>query len=222
MASASTQPTVHLGLTSRLGDALFDHYIPHLPPSQQPSPDIPASFLHAMHIREAVYVHEQHIPLENELDSDDRRSYYWVVYAGENQPVGCIRLVPPPHEVVHEFDKHRQMNGEAYIGTVKSDMHDGSEIFVKLGRLALLKDWRGKEVSKLLVDRAIEWAASHGVALSVGDEFKGLVLVHAQIGLQKFWARHGFVLDEGMGIWDEEGIDHVAMWRRVEVKEGDS
>nr|OQO29467.1 hypothetical protein B0A51_02774 [Rachicladosporium sp. CCFEE 5018] len=111
---ASTQPPIRLGLTSRLGDALFDHYSPHLPPSQQLSPEIPISFLHAMHIREAVYVHEQHIPLENEIDSDDRQSYYWVAYAGENQSIGCIRLVPPPHEAVHEFDKHRRMNGEMY------------------------------------------------------------------------------------------------------------
>ncbi|OQO05964.1 hypothetical protein B0A48_10060 [Cryoendolithus antarcticus] len=213
-------PPICLGLTSRLG-SLLDHYIPNLPPSQQPSPDIPASFLHAMHIREAVYVHEQHIPLENELDEDDRKSYYSVAYAAD-QPVGCIRLVPPPDDPVHVFDKHRQINGETYVGEVKSDVHDGSEIFVKLGRLAVLKEWRGKDVSRLLVERAVEWAATHDAALSDEGEFKGLVLVHAQIGLQKFWSRHGFVLDEGMGIWDEEGIDHVAMWRRLEVKECES
>ncbi|KAK6432740.1 hypothetical protein LTR95_011090 [Oleoguttula sp. CCFEE 5521] len=220
LETAPPQPTVRLGLTSRLG-SLFDHYNPHLPPSHQPSPDIPASFLHAMEIREAVYVHEQHIPLENELDEDDRLSYYWVAYADENQPVGCIRLVPPPNEAVHEFDKHRKKNGGVYEGKVRSDVHDGQEVFVKLGRLAVLKEWRGKDVSRVLVERAIEWATSHGVALGDGDEFKGLILVHAQIGLQRFWARHGFELDEGMGIWDEEGIDHVAMWRRVEIKEYD-
>lgn len=50
-------------------------------PSQQPA-SVPQLFLDAMRVREEVFVHEQGVPLENELDSDDARSWHWVVYAG--------------------------------------------------------------------------------------------------------------------------------------------
>ena len=49
-------------------------------------------------------------------------------------------------------------------------------------------------------------------------EWKGLVLVHAQKEIERFWAGLGFVRDEGMGVWWEEGIEHVGMWRRVDLR----
>ncbi|OCL08549.1 hypothetical protein AOQ84DRAFT_439506 [Glonium stellatum] len=42
---------------------------------------IPQLFRDAMSVREVVYVDEQGVPLENELDDDDARSWHWVVYA---------------------------------------------------------------------------------------------------------------------------------------------
>jgi predicted GNAT family N-acyltransferase len=48
-------------------------------------------------------------------------------------------------------------------------------------------------------------------------EFQGLIMVHAQVGVQKLWARYGFEKDEALGVWDEEGIDHVGMWKRVDT-----
>ncbi|KAF2431397.1 hypothetical protein EJ08DRAFT_648924 [Tothia fuscella] len=47
---------------------------------EQPS-SVPAIFTEAMSVREEVFVKEQGVPLENELDQDDARSYHWVVYA---------------------------------------------------------------------------------------------------------------------------------------------
>lgn len=49
--------------------------------------------------------------------------------------------------------------------------------------------------------------------------WKGLILVHAQKHLEKTYSKWGFVRDETLGVWDEEGIDHVGMWRRVKVVE---
>lgn len=42
---------------------------------------IPSVFLDAMSIREEVFVKEQKVPLENELDADDARSWHWVTFA---------------------------------------------------------------------------------------------------------------------------------------------
>jgi len=35
--------------------------------------------------------------------------------------------------------------------------------------------------------------------------------------VQKFWHGLGFEKDQGMGEWDEEGIMHVGMWKRLSV-----
>ncbi|GAB7345261.1 hypothetical protein MBLNU457_3627t2 [Dothideomycetes sp. NU457] len=49
--------------------------------SHQISDKIPEVFRDAMSVREQVYVEEQRIPLENEFDTDDARSWHWVAYA---------------------------------------------------------------------------------------------------------------------------------------------
>lgn len=95
----------------------------------------------------------------------------------------------------------------------------------------------GLGLSDLLVKTALSWAASHRSAivqpisatvaeqrsLELGSganndsEWRGLVLVHSQTGVEKVWTRHGFVRDHSMGAWDEEGIEHVGMWKRIEL-----
>lgn len=153
-------------------------------------------------------------------------------------PIGTIRLVPPPNNATHNLTNHRHMNGQPYSGPPRSLIHNGKEAFITLGRLAILKEFRKVGVSKLLIDSALTMAHDYpyviseppsasakeelrdtlGEILDMNTDWNGLVLVHAQIGLQKFWARWGFELDEGLGVWDEEGIDHVAMWKRLDLK----
>jgi predicted GNAT family N-acyltransferase len=48
-------------------------------------------------------------------------------------------------------------------------------------------------------------------------EFQGLIMVHSQVGVQKLWTRYGFEKDKTLGTWDEEGINHVGMWKRVDT-----
>jgi predicted GNAT family N-acyltransferase len=226
-----------LPLQERL--ALYDRTSP---PSNQmkndatdPAKAVPQGFIDAMSVRESVFVHEQGVPLENELDFDDRRCFTWTAYAsvpGHTQPapdsshwhpmrkpststklaIGTIRLIPPPNTINHTFDKHRNMDGSPYSHPIpKSSIHDGRECFITLGRLAILKEFRGVGVAE-------ELNAHLGITLDTNTEWNGLVLIHAQIGLQKFWKRYGFEVDEAMGIWDEEGMDHVAMWKRLDLK----
>jgi len=97
----------------------------------------------------------------------------------------------------------------------------------------------GLGLSQLLVNAALSWAAEHpddilppisptaaehrklelGIAADEDDRWKGLVLIHAQKAIaDKFWAKFGFVHDPSLGEWDEEGIAHVGMWKRLEVR----
>jgi predicted GNAT family N-acyltransferase len=258
-----------------------------LPPSEQP-PSIHHIFRDAMYVREEVFVKEQKVPLERELDDDDQHSYHWVVYASvgapkghepvvqrgfgssslatslesykpvekaekvdgvrsrsgstaTNLPVGVIRLVPPPdaasrnrRDSTPHSPAAESVSSEAEIAPHPTQFP--GERYIRLGRLATLKDYRGIGLSRLLVNAALQYARKHpeefapprveGVALEeariqgrhVNDTWKGLVYVHAQKDrTMDLWKRYGFEVDEGMGVWDEEGMDHVGMYKRLEI-----
>lgn len=108
-----------------------------------------------------------------------------------------------------------------YARDRKTDLHDGVEPYVKLGRLCVVKEERGRRVADSLIQGALDWARENWEEVrkmdeNEGGEWKGLVCVHAQEGAVKTWARNGFVADERMGTWLEAQIRHVGMWRRVE------
>jgi predicted GNAT family N-acyltransferase len=160
----------------------------------------PQTFLDAMDVRIKVFCDEQNCALEPELDEDDPRSWHWVAYqtndAGQDEPVSVIRIVPPPH------------------GPHPNGFRDpNEEIYVKLGRVATLASHRGRGLSRLLTEEAFQWLAAHRHEIAV--DYKGLVLCHAQVAVEKMYAKLGFVTDEALGHWDEEGIDHIGMWKRV-------
>ncbi|KAK3654410.1 hypothetical protein LTR56_004040 [Elasticomyces elasticus] len=230
-----------------------------------PTKAIPQGFLDAMSVREQVYVEEQGVPLENELDDDDKRSFHWTVYASVpsknstplvqavengNQngrrvssstkiPIGTIRLVPPPHAPHPSPNSHHKT--DAVNGDVRkhsTSVHDGKEAYIKLGRLTVIPPYRKAGISKLLIETALAYARNHPYEVMPGwdpakfeslkqdsdlmsrVDWKGLVLVHAQVGVQKVWRRYGFETDESMVSWDEEGIEHVGMWKKLDVSAG--
>lgn len=252
-----------------------------LNPSFSSSPsfqEFPPTFTEALSVRLAVFVHEQHCSPAAEIDTDDPRSWHWVVYAsvsgpgvsssqdisadeegkrrvseGGRVPVGTIRLVPPPHGKHPENGK--RYAGDEVVGLGTEDggdtarggsgsrlvdrattHHDGKEPYVKLGRLATLREYRGLGLGRLLVKTALEWVAKHAELMAEGPkdpvqreregnaaekgaegEWRGLVLAHAQREVVEWYRGMGFVEDEGMGRWWEEGIEHVGMWKRVDV-----
>ena len=225
----------------------YNLYNPSKPSTDQPKNDaadpakaIPRGFIDAMIVREEVFVKEQGVPLENESDEDDRRSFHWVAYASipvkssgstpdsegrktssTKIPIGTIRLVPPPHA------PHPTPSGSSH----GSNVH--KETYVKLGRLAVIKEFRKAGISKLLIETALAYIREHPYDLDprldpasieaskkgAANNFKGLVLIHSQVGVQKVWKKYGFETDESMGVWDEEGIDHVGMWKKMDVSE---
>lgn len=152
-------------------------------------------FADALTVRTKVFVHEQNIPLENEVDALDGTTWHLVAYDHDARPVGTLRIVPFPH--LHEAD----VEGP--------DSHPEGN-YVKLGRLATVKELRGRGVGRLLVEGALRECRA-----LVGKEWDGRVLVHAQVSAKEAWRRMGFVEDAGMGGWVEEEIEHVGMWRSV-------
>lgn len=156
-------------------------------------------FLDAMTVREDVFCNEQGCPLANELDDDDPRSWQWVAYDSEhNRPVGVVRLVPPPHPP--------HPNGNIY---------QNEEPYIKLTRVAVLASFRGRGLGKALPEKALAWATKHGN--EIADGWRGMVLIHAQTTVEKLYQQLGFQTDSNLGQWDEEGIRHIGMWRRIDI-----
>lgn len=135
------------------------------------------AYAEAMRIRESVFVEEQGVPAELELDHHDPQCVHALARDETGRAVGTGRLLPP----------------EAH----------GARIVSHVGRMAVLKEWRGRGVGGALLARLIDAARERGdteIALS------------AQIHAQGFYRAHGF-LEEGEE-FTEAGIPHRTM-RRV-------
>ncbi|OJD12072.1 hypothetical protein AJ78_07285 [Emergomyces pasteurianus Ep9510] len=163
----------------------------------------PQIFNDAIYVRTVVFVDEQHCNPENEMDDNDARSWHWVLYVttsdpSKRAPIGTLRLIPPPHT---------------------PNEHKLGRSHVALSRIALLQQYRGAGLGRALVETALGWAAEHYAELQEyeGKPWMGDVLVHAQVTVEKVYTRLGFVTDTSMGRWVEEGMDHIGMWKTLDV-----
>lgn len=124
---------------------------------------------HAAPIRFEVFVREQKVPAEIELDAQDAVSLHAVSFM-EKTAVATGRLLPDGH----------------------------------IGRMAVLKAWRGRGIGGQMLAKLIEAARARGdreVALS------------AQVHAVGFYRAHGF---RPVGeVYQEAGIDHQAMVRTL-------
>jgi predicted GNAT family N-acyltransferase len=120
-------------------------------------------------IRFAVFVEEQKVPAELELDAMDTECIHALAFVDE-KAVGTGRLLPDGH----------------------------------IGRMAVLKDWRGRGIGGLILRRLME------KALERGDRE---VVLSAQVHAVPFYRAHGFV--EKGGQYLEAGIPHRDMRRRL-------
>lgn len=131
----------------------------------------------AMRIRETVFVAEQGVPPELELDELDPQCVHALARDETGRAVGTGRLLP-------------------------SEARDG-RIVARVGRMAVLKEWRGRGLGAALLARLVEAARDRGdteVALA------------SQTHAEDFYRAHGFVA-EGDEFMDA-GIPHRTM-RRV-------
>jgi predicted GNAT family N-acyltransferase len=173
--------------------------------------------------------------------------------SASRMPVATIRLIPPPHgpnkylDDANKADKH----GDADPPSEELQRAHPAEPYVKLGRLATLKPYRGMGLAGLLVNAVSDFAKlnpdtiykppsptaleraqikEHGKEQQLAWE--GLIMIHAQANLKKMWEKHGFSeeLKNDNGEveiaaephWVEEGIEHIGMWKRIDVKRGRS
>lgn len=119
-------------------------------------------------VRRKVFIEEQKVPEELEIDEYDKAADHVIVYINNN-PVATGRFVA--------------INGE--------------DLF---GRIAVLKEYRGRGLGKIVVDNLINKAEEKGI-----DE----VHLHAQLTAKGFYESLGF---EAYGeIFDDAGIDHIGM-----------
>lgn len=133
-------------------------------------------------VREAVFVVEQHVPIEEEWDELDAVSQHVLARDAAGAAIGTGRLVPP------------QAGGPA-----------------RIGRMAVLADWRGRHVGDALLRALLEHARRLGCAT---------LEMHAQSHAIPFYARHGF---EAYGDeFFECEIAHRHMRRRLTGSDGDA
>ena len=122
-------------------------------------------------VREAVFVVEQGVPPEVELDSQDPQCRHVLARDDAGHPIGTGRLTP---------------NG-------------------KIGRLAVLPDWRGQGVGEALLQALIDIARGRGQAF---------VELDAQRDAMGFYERYAF---EPVGKeFVEAGIPHRTMRRTLD------
>jgi predicted GNAT family N-acyltransferase len=124
---------------------------------------------HATPIRFAVFVEEQGVPPEIELDEMDERSLHALVFENE-KPVGTGRLLPDGH----------------------------------IGRMAVLKAWRGRGIGGQILRALMDKARSRG---------DREVVLSAQVHATAFYRAHGF-MEEGSE-YLEAGIPHRDMRCRL-------
>lgn len=154
---------------------------------------------------------------------------------GENSsyfPAATIRLVPPPAPGTVAYDNEEKTHtlpasqaGGDRAGNLpghpdypSSKLWDKHEPYAKIGRLATVREFRGRGYAKMLMRQAMEFAKQHPKEMGGEHGWKGLMLLHAQVGVAKWYEALGFQIDEGMGQWWEEGIQHVGMWLRLSLE----
>ena len=119
----------------------------------------------ARRIRFAVFVEEQGVPAELEMDERDAQCVHALAFEG-NEAVGTGRLLPDGH----------------------------------VGRMAVLKSWRGRGVGAALLERLVKAARERG---------DREVLLSAQLHALGFYRAHGF--SPYGEVYQEAGISHQAM-----------
>jgi len=124
---------------------------------------------HASPIRFTVFVEEQGVPPEIELDEQDPLSIHAVAFAGA-KPIATGRLLPDGH----------------------------------IGRMAVLRDWRGRGIGALMLEALIQRARERGDAQ---------VALSAQVHAVAFYRAQGFVAEGDEYL--EAGIRHQAMRRTL-------
>ena len=127
-------------------------------------------------IRTEVFVVEQKVPIELEMDGADPISRHVLAMDPDGSPVGTARLLTTG----------------------------------QIGRIAVLKAWRGRGIGSRLVKSLITLAQR---------EHTRLVYLHSQVQAVPFYEHLGF-RDTGAPPFDDAGIPHVHMEKALMGERG--
>jgi len=122
-------------------------------------------------VREAVFMREQGVSAKLEWDGLDEICRHALALNAKGDAIGCGRIIPP--------------RGRATA---------------RVGRLAVLPEWRGKFVGTALLEALLEYARSVHYPQ---------VMAHAQVQALPFYHRFGFE-EEGAEFMDA-GMPHIKM-----------
>ena len=139
----------------------------------------------ASRIRKAVFVLEQGVPEELELDEYDALCLHALARDETGGAVGTGRLLPT------------ERHGEQAVGHV--------------GRMAVLRPWRGRGIGGALLERLAEAAAARG---------DRVLALSAQTHALEFYRAHGFIAEGEEYL--EAGIRHRAMRRLLQPSRANS
>lgn len=117
-------------------------------------------------IRDSVFVEEQQVPEDEEMDAFDETSAHLLAWSDDSGFIGCARIMPTG----------------------------------QIGRMAVLKRFRGDGIGSLLMTTAITEAKRQNFET---------VFLHAQCHAETFYRRFGFVASGD--VFDEAGIEHIRM-----------
>jgi predicted GNAT family N-acyltransferase len=134
-------------------------------------------YLDAVRIRKKVFVEEQSVPPEMELDENEARCIHFVLYSGEDTAVATARLLP-----------NSEQKG-----------------LVTLQRMAVLKEYRGKGYGRNIIAAIEKFAAANHFSeivlhaqvtakdfyakmgyLPFGDEFEEAGITHISMNTVHF------------------------------------
>jgi predicted GNAT family N-acyltransferase len=172
----SAKPPTHALLTLFVRCVSFKMKMPEKPAFTVIAADWSRDHETLSQIRFNVFVREQGVPPEIELDAIDADSalvVHAIAYDAESQPIGTGRLI---------------LEGAA----------------PRIGRMAVLRQWRGSGVGKAILDLLCDEAKSRGYAA---------VLLHSQTHATPFYYKQGF-LSHG-DVFTEAGIPHQEMRRAL-------
>jgi len=160
-------------------------------------------------VREAVFVQEQQVPLALEWDALDPACQHVLARDAAGAAIGTGRLVPPYLSAHGSADRN---SATADLAAQPPDMHRGLRVengqgrpfstTARIGRMAVLREWRNAGVGAALLQALLRLARDNGW----ND-----VSLHAQVGALDFYLRHGFVAVGPR--FTEAGIEHQEMRR---------
>ena len=141
----------------------------------------------AFELRRRVFVEEQGVPLEEEVDEHDHSATHVVAVAG-GRVVGTGRAVFLPRETPD----------------LAGGNSESPSTQVKIGRMAVDEGWRRRGLGGRILDVLEAEARLRGM---------GEAELNAQTSAISFYASHGYT-EEGP-VFLDAGIDHVLMRKRL-------